>query len=459
MDATPRPPKSSKSCMRKYNIFFKMAGVSALALALLIPLAMIQSLIKERMSRRSATVAAITATWGSEEVVVGPVLVVPYEYKTKKWKEQMVNNRLTKVEVEEVALANAFLLPAELAIEGCVTPSKLHRGIYDAVVYKGKLDLSGRFLPADFLELGIAAEAFRWRDARMTLAVTDLRGSGEVLTIEMGGLTCEFTPGSLLIGYPSGISARVPAFHAGSTNLGFHMTLDLKGSRGINFAPVGRQNRVKLASPWPDPSFRGAFLPAERTVDGKGFHATWEVSWYGRSYPQQTIGPGKEYAFTPDAIGPSLFGVEFLSPVDTYRMVERAAKYGVLFIALIFIAFFLFEILSDLRIHTFQYTLVGAALCLFYLALLSLSEFVSLIYAYWAGAAASSFLIIFYSLNALRGGRLTTIIAAMLLLIYTYLYIVLQLQEYSLLFGSTGLFIILGIVMFVTRNVDWYTRE
>lgn len=459
MDATPKSHEIHKSFLKKYAIFFKMAGVLVLALVLLIPLAMIQSLISERMYRRNATVAEITATWGCEQVVAGPVLVIPYEYKIKKWTEKMVKDKLKKVEVEEVVLANAFFLPAELVIDGQVTANKLHRGIYDAVVYKGKLDLSGRFAPADFSNLGIAAENVRWKDAKVTLAVSDLRGSGEIMTIKAGEQTYEFNPGCSLIGYHSGISASVPGVHAGSTNMVFHMTLDLKGSKSLSFAPLGRQNLVKLISTWPDPSFRGAFLPAERTVDDQGFHATWEVSWYGRNYPQQTTGRDKEYAFTPDTINPSLFGVEFLSLVDTYRMVERATKYGVLFITLIFIAFFLFEILSTLRIHTFQYALVGAALCLFYLALLSLSEFIRFAYAYWIGAAASSFLIILYCLRALRSGRRTTIIAAMLLAIYTYLYIVLRLQDYSLLFGSAGLFIILGLVMFVTRNVDWYTRE
>jgi len=194
-------------------------------------------------------------------------------------------------------------------------------------------------------------------------------------------------------------------------------------------------------------------------VSEDGFEASWAVSWYGRGYPQQSADQAGNRAFCADAIGPSLFGVDFIVLVDTYRMVERAAKYGVLFIALIFTAFFLFEVLSQLRIHTIQYTLVGAALCLFYLAVLSLSEFIPFVYAYWTGALASTFLIVLYSLNVLKGGRRTTIIAAALSIIYTYLYVVLQLQDYSLLFGTVGLFVVLGIVMYSTRNLDRLTRE
>jgi len=459
MDATPKPPGLLKPFLERHALTFKMAWVMLLVLVLLIPLGMIRSLLRERMGRRNQAVAGITATWGSEQAVVGPVLVIPYRCKVKTWKEQVVNGKPERIEVEETAVANAFFLPAELNVEGAVTPSRLHRGIYEAVVYEGSLEISGQFPPADFAELGIGEDDVQWGSALVTLAVSDLRGTGEMLSIQVGEQTCVFTPGCRLNGYASGVSARLPGLHGDGTNLDFRMTLDLKGSRGIRFAPVGQQNRVKLTSPWSAPSFGGAFLPAERTVSEDGFEASWAVSWYGRGYPQQSADQAGNRAFCADAIGPSLFGVDFIVLVDTYRMVERAAKYGVLFIALIFTAFFLFEVLSQLRIHTIQYTLVGAALCLFYLAVLSLSEFIPFVYAYWTGALASTFLIVLYSLNVLKGGRRTTIIAAALSIIYTYLYVVLQLQDYSLLFGTVGLFVVLGIVMYSTRNLDRLTRE
>jgi len=459
MNATTKPSGLLKPFLEKHALTFKMAWVMFLVLVLLIPLGMIRSILRERMGRRNEAVAGITAAWGGEQVVVGPVLVIPYRYKVKTWKEQVVNGKQERIEVEETAVANAFFLPAELVVEGAVTPSTLHRGIYDAVVYEGRLDISGRFPAPDFAELGIAEDEVQWENALVALAVSDLRGTGEMLRIKVGDQTCAFVPGCRLPGYASGISARLPGVHGEGTNLDFQMTLDLKGSRGIRFAPVGQQNRVKLRSPWSAPSFGGAFLPAERTVNDQGVDASWEVSWYGRSYPQQSTDQAGNRAFCADAIGPSLFGVDFIVLVDTYRMVERATKYGVLFIALIFTAFFLFEVLSQLRIHTIQYTLVGAALCLFYLAVLSLSEFVRFAYAYWAGVAASALLIVLYSLKVLGSGRRTTIIAAALFIIYTYLYVVLQLQDYSLLFGTVGLFVVLGIVMYSTRNLDSLTRE
>ena len=459
MDSTPDGQAVPKRFLNKHAVTFKMCWVLFLVFVLLIPLGMIRSVLRERTERRDGAVAEITSSWGRDQVVVGPVLVIPYLYREKAWKERTVDGKKERFEVEETNSANAFFLPDELAVDGVVSPDRLHRGIYDAVVYRGHLKVSGRFPAPPFAELGISKDSVQWENAIVTMAVSDLRGTGKILDITVGGQTCGFAPGCRLSGYPSGISARVPGVNGEATNLDFSMTLDLKGSRGLSFAPVGRQNRVKLASTWPDPSFRGAFLPADRRVGGEGFDASWEVSWYGRNYPQQSTDQARGGAVNADSIEPSLFGVDFIAPVDSYRIVERATKYGALFIALIFTAFFLFEVLLALRIHTIQYTLAGAAMCLFYLALLSLSEFIRLPFAYWAGAAASSLLIVLYSLRVLGGGARTAILAAALLVIYAYLYVVLQLQDYSLLLGTAGLFIVLGIVMYSTRNMDWSARD
>jgi inner membrane protein len=447
------------SFFKKSSMTFKMIGILILVLVLLIPLTMIKSVLKERMGRRNEAVAGISSTWGNEQTIVGPVLVIPYQYKTKVWKEQQAGDHTVKVEVEELTVGNAYILPASLDIKSDIQPSELHRGIYKAVVYKGSLDISGRFPSPDLAELGIAESDLQWEKAVVTLAVSDLRGIGKILSVKIGDQTTTFTPGCRLSGYPSGITARLPKGVQPGAALDFKTTLDLKGSQGISFAPVGQENRVKMASPWAAPSFRGGFLPTERQFGAKGFDVAWEISMYGRGYPQQSAEKGGGCALNADAIARSLFGVDFIVPVDNYRIVERATKYGILFIALIFTAFFLFEVLSALRIHTLQYTLVGAALCLFYLAVLSLSEFILLVFAYWIGAAASMLLIVLYSHKVLRGGKRTSIIAAALLVIYTYLYVVLQMQDYSLILGTAGLFVVLGILMYATRNIDWAARK
>jgi inner membrane protein len=453
MNSQPSAPRFAGRFLENHAVTLKLAWVLFLVLILLIPLGMIRGTLQERMARRNKAVQEITSAWGGQQVVLGPVLVVPYEYKAKAWREQVVNGKPERLEVEETRVANTYLLPAELGIDGTVTPQKLHRGIYDAVVYEGKVEISGAFAPPNFDELGIDPVQVRWKDAVVTLGVSDLRGTGKTLNIELGGNSYEFTPGCRIPGCRFGITARTPDLRLEGPPAAFRMTLALKGSQGLRFAPVGKQNRVNLASPWADPSFQGAFLPSARTVGADGFTAAWEVSWYGRSYPQESTDRSEGHALTSDILNPSLFGVDFIALVDSYRMAERAMKYGALFIALIFTAFFLFEILSGLRIHTLQYTLAGAAQCLFYLALLSLSEFIRFAYAYWIGAWAATLLIGLYCLKMLGTGRRTLRMGAALLVIYAYLFGELQLQDYSLLLGTAGLFIVLGIVMYATRNL------
>lgn len=446
--------------LKRCATLFKMAGVTMLILLSLIPLGMIRSVLGERWERRNGAVAEITSSWGREQSIVGPVLIVPYRYAVKSWKERPgAEGRIEKVEVVETAVANAYFLPAKLAIDGDIKPTRLRRGIYQAVVYDGRLACSAEFARPDFASLRIEEKDVLWEDAVVTFAIPDLRGVKEALQLQWGGDSVPLSPGSKLKDFPSGVFARVSGLREATAPIQSHLALTLNGSGGIRFAPVGAQNVVNLASPWPDPSFQGAFLPAERKVTRDGFAATWQVSYYGRDYAQQWTDRDVSAGLNPTTAASSFFGVNFLSGIDAYRNVERAIKYGVLFLVLVFAAFFLFEVLSALRIHPFQYVLVGAAFCLFYLGLLSLSEFVSFGRSYFAAAAATTLLIWFYSLKVLKGGRRAFIIAGLLAAIYGFLYIALQLQDYSLLFGTAGLFVVLAVVIWLTRNIDWYARD
>jgi inner membrane protein len=266
-------------------------------------------------------------------------------------------------------------------------------------------------------------------------------------------------PGSKLKGFASGVHARVAGLRENTGDIALRLDLTVNGSGGIRFTPAAGENRIRFSSPWPDPSFQGAFLPAERTVGATGFEAAWQLSQYGRDYAQQWTDQDAAAGLTPNSVAGSLFGVNFLAGIDAYRNVERAIKYGVLFIALMFAVFFLFEILCGLRLHPLQYTLVGLALGLFYLGLLSRSEFIAFGWAYAAAAAATTLLIAYYGIRVLRSGWRTLLIVAMLAAIYGFLYIALQLQDYSLLFGAAGLFVVLAVLFHATRNIDWYARD
>ena len=450
----------ARSFLKRCATIFKMAAVAVLILLLLIPLNMVRSVLHERLGRRNEAVTKITSSWGNEQKLVGPVLIVPYRYTVKSWKEQITaGGKIEKVEVTDQVTANAYFLPTNLAINGDIKPMQLRYGIYPAVVYTGKLKFAGQFARPDFAKLRIKADEVLWDDALVTFAIPDLRGVKETLNLQWGGKTCPLLPGSKLGGFQSGVFTGAGGLPAGDGAIPFQLDLSLNGSGGLSFAPLGAQTTVKLTSPWPDPSFFGTFLPAERKVTRDGFEATWQVSYYGRNFPQHWTSQAHEPGLAPASVESSLFGVNFLSGIDSYRNTERAIKYGVLFIVLIFAAFFLFELLAALRIHPFQYAIVGAALSLFYLGLLSLSEFIPFGFAYLAAAGVTTLLVCFHSARMLKSGARTFIIAGLLAGIYGFLYVALQLQDYALLLGTGGLFAVLAIVVWLTRNIDWYARD
>ncbi len=448
----PVPPRATRS----FGVLVRMATVFLLVLLLLIPLGLIRSVLRERLQRRDEAVAGITSTWGGNQVLVGPVLVVPYRYTQKTLKDRVVNGRVERVEAEEPATARAFFLPASLTVTGTLGARELHRGIYDTVVYDGAFELTASFEPPAFDGWGVAPGDVQWADASIHLSVTDLRGTKEALVLLAGDRAFDFVPGTRLPGFSSGVHARTPDLFDAQEAVTCRVAVTLNGSAGLRIAPVGRDNAVELASGWPHPSFQGAFLPESREVRPDGFDARWRVSYYGRSFPQQWTDRREAAGLDPAAVHGALFGVDLASTVDAYRSVERSIKYGILFVVLVFTAFFLFEVLARVRVHPFQYALVGVALCLFYLGLLSLSEFVAFGRAYAAAAAASSLLVTLYSAKALRSGRRSVLVAAILAGIYGFLFVTLRLQDYSLLMGTAGLFAVLGIVMYVTRNIDWY---
>jgi inner membrane protein len=456
---TPRIPALA-GFLKRCSTLFKMVGVALLIALLLIPLGMIRSVLQERLERRNEAVADITSKWGRDQSLVGPVLVVPYRHPVKSWRDKPTpHGGYERVEVTEMMLAHACFLPAKLAVNGTVSPKYLRRGIYQAVVYTGALDIAAEFARPDFAGLRIDERNVLWDEAVVTFAIPDLRGVKETLQLQWGDKSVALWPGCKLKGFPTGVFAGINGLRDGAGAIPARLQLSLNGSGGVNFVPIGAQTTVRLSSSWPDPSFQGAFLPTDRKVTPAGFEATWQISYYGRDYAQQWTDQDPTGGLDANAAASSWFGVNFLAGLDAYRNAERAIKYGILFLGLVFTAFFLFEILSGLRIHPFQYALVGGALCLFYLGLLSLSEFIPFGLSYLAAAAATTLLIWFYCAKVLRSGRRTLIVVGLLAGIYGFLYVALQLQDYSLLFGTAGLFAVLAGVIYLTRNIDWYARD
>lgn len=460
-NAVPPPlPKTQPSFGKRYRTIIKLVGVGVLILLLLIPLGMITGVLSDRLNRRNEAVYDITSSWGKQQCVIGPVLGIPYQYKFKTIKEIAgADSKVEKREVEETAIGIAYFLPETLNVISDAETQMLHRGIYDAAVFRAQIKLSGKFAPPDFGALKIDIKDVQWKDAFVSFALNDLRGTREAIVLDWGGTKKPLLPGSQVPGYTTGGTAMLGDAKPMGAPVDFSIPLDFNGSEGIYFAPFGVQNEATLKSNWPDPAFRGAFLPADRSVRSDGFDAKWKVSYYGRDYPQSWTSRTGNERFTTQAVAQSMFGAQFLSILDAYRYVERSIKYGVLFLVLVFTTFFLFEVTARQKIHPLQYLMVGAALCLFYLLLLSISEFVGFGLAYLIAAAASTILITWYCRFFLGGGVRTLIIGAGLAGVYTFLYITLRQQDYALLMGAIALFILLAVVMYVTRKIDWYARD
>jgi inner membrane protein len=428
-------------------LFFRVLGVGFLVLLLLIPLGLVDGTLGERQARHAAARAEITSTWGRTQRLVGPVLVVPYRQDVQVEEWVVVDGRRVRETRIVERTGEAWFLPEDLRVQGELMPSELSRGIFRTTVYRASAQVTGRFRKPDFAPLGLEGVTPAWERARLGFGFDDPRGLRGEVKLAWGGtdLTCE--PGARLEGFVQGLHRPLDLRAMGETTE-FRLDVELNGSEGFAVVPVGRLTTVDLRSTWPSPRFEGASLPVKREVGPGGFAATWETSHYARAFPQQW----SQAPAAADLLATAM-GVSLLDTVTAYRTVERAIKHGVLFITLVFAAFFLFETLRGRRLHALNYLLVGAALCLFYLALLALSEFIPFGAAYVTAAAASTLLIGLYTRAVLGAGGGAFVLSALLVVVYGYLYLVLRLEDFALLAGTGGLFVLLAAIMYATRHL------
>lgn len=416
--------------------------IGALICMLQVPVLLIAGVIGERRATRDEAVAEVTGRFGGHQRIAGPWLVVPVERRSE---ERDREGR----PVERRTLRHAWFLPETMSVEARLTAEIRHRGIYDVPVYRAVIKVAGRFQAPDFSEWGASGDDIRWEGAHIVLRVGDARAITERASFTLGTRQVEFLPGTgpSLQGAP-GVHAPVRAA-AGAEE--FSLRLEFNGSHGLEFAPLSRETAVRMNANWPDPSFGGMWLPAEREVTAQGFRASWRIPFLGRNYPQAWI-PGEGADFRIDD---SFFGVRLLPPVDAYRLCERSVKYELLFLVLPFLALWLLEIAGGARLHALHYLLVGSALCLFYLLKLSLAEHLGFSAAYWIAASAVVAQVSLYCRAVLGTRRRAALVAALLALLYGYLHLTLVNQDYALLVGALGLFAALSITMWLTRAVDW----
>ncbi|MEM6344217.1 MAG: cell envelope integrity protein CreD [Bacteroidota bacterium] len=431
----------------KNSITIRLMTIGILILLLLIPVTMVQDLIREREYRQSRAISEVSSKWGNAQTISGLVLTVPYYSYTKVYDGNSEAYKL--VESREYA----HFLPDELIVNGEILPETRYRGIYKVIVYSCSLNLKGAFQKPDFEELKIKEEHILWEEAYVSLGMSDLRGIQQNVSVNWNGEAYQFDPGvesNDVIG--NGISAKVPIqqlTQAGDRQYSFALDLQFNGSSSLNFIPIGKTTEVALHSNWSNPSFDGAFLPDERDINAEGFQANWEVLHLNRPYPQSFKGSAA-------GISQSAFGVNLIIPVDEYQKSMRSAKYAAMFIALTFLIFFFVQILSAVRIHPIQYIIVGLALCIFYILLIALSEHISFMYSYLIASTAIISMITLYAHSISKNIAITRVIGLILVILYTFIYSIIQMQDYALLMGGIGLFIVMAVVMYLSRKIDWY---
>jgi inner membrane protein len=453
----------------KESVMIKLTSIGFLVLILLIPNAWIESLIQERQNRAEDVIREVSDKWSGKQTIIGPVLMIPFTKieKVKKWQEG--------VQVEEMFESEhqAFFLPEKLVATADMKPEVLHRGIFDAVVYHSKVDLVSKFGPLHFDQWGIPETQVHWKKASLIIGIQDLRGISDEPFIQSGlkdfssepsgdvGLairqpipsTESYPDNTTSDAYPinktEGIIANLGWSNSEDVTSDFNIKLSLKGSELLYFVPAGKTTDVTIRGEWAAPSFDGKILPSSRAVSEKDFKASWKLLSYNRPFAQQWLD-------REQSLGGAEFGVRLIIPADQYQKSIRTSKYGVLIIILAFTSLFLVEITSRIRIHPFQYILVGAALIIYYTLLLSFSEHVGYNVAYWIASVATVILLTLYSFTFLRSRSLTGLFSVLMSVFYLFIFIIIQAEDFSLLIGSLGLFAIVAMVMYFSRNINWY---
>jgi inner membrane protein len=421
----------------QHSLTLKIILLAVMGLFLLIPLEMIKSIIRERQQNSEKVRQEIAFQWAARQTVSGPVLNIPV--------------RLFPANKDIEPYISVFhIMPETLNISGVVQPEKRHKSIYQAVVYNSELNLSGEFIVPEIAP-GQKNEIL-WKEAYFTLGISDNRGLKGSVAIKTDSMNIYAIPGLKDVQvFSSGITFPF-SLTSSDKNIPFELKLDLSGSEELKFSPVGKITSVSLSSPWNSPGFSGNFLPSSRTINDSGFKAEWLITNLNRSFPQ--IWSGNE--FNP---GNDSFGAEFVLLVDHYQKSLRSAKYGVLFIALTFLALLFAEMATGENLHIINYLLVSLALVLFFSLLNALSEHIGFNPAYCIAATSTIILISLFLRKIVRNYRPALLISGMLAFLYLFIYILLTLNDYAYLAGNIGLFVLLAVTMGLSIKLKIFRKQ
>jgi len=420
--------------MKKESVALRIILIAAIIILLIIPLLMVQSLITDRQVYRQEAVNEISKSWASKQSIAGPMITVSHKVEKTDSKEN-----------KYFVIKDDYYLPETLKIDVEVVPEKRYKGIYEVMLYKSKIKMSGT------LNLSKLKEKFpdeKFDESYISFNISDLRGIQKDAELNLNGKKYKLIPGLKDKVFHNGFYSDLDLSKQDLTQ-NFDIELELNGMENLEFVPLGKFTEVNMKSSWNNPSFEGAFLPLSREITEDGFTAQWKVNYFNRSYSQEW----ENQTYDPF---PSAFGVKLLVPVDEYQKTMRTSKYGLMIIILTFLSFFMIELFSKKVIHPIQYLLVGLALIIFYSILLAISEYILFQYSYLISSVLIIALIGFYARSIYQSNQISIVISGMLMMFYGFMYVILQIQDYSLLIGTIALFIILAAIMFFTRKINWF---
>lgn len=431
----------------KESVTVKLIFIAVLILVLLIPQALIDGLINERSGRQDQAIKTVSDQYSGEQLLQGPVLVIPYHEQVIETDSQ--GKKSTKEITEDL-----FILPNELKYKGNVNTDTLHKGIYKVPVYNGTIKVSGNFTKADLGALSINENQLMPEKATLVFSISDLKGLKTNPQVRVAGQTLPVTPVAGDGVFPNSLQAQVNLKGLTGGLIPFEFDLDLKGSQELSFLHLGKTTDVELTGNWPAPNFDGRFLPDMRKVTDKGFAAHWRMLYYNRPFPQQWTRDINLITNSKKA-DDAIFGVKLMLTVDQYQQTTRTSKYAILIIMLTFVSLFLTEMIGKQKVHVFNYILIGAAMVIYYTLLLSFSEQVGYSLAYLIASVSTVGLISIFLASILKNRKAAIIFSVILSLFYSFIYVIIQLEDLSLLIGSIALFIIVAALMYSSRKINW----
>lgn len=437
------------------TLVFRFVLVAVLIALMSIPLSMVSDIVKERNQLYASVVRDIANIWGHEQTLSGPVLVVPYTEKfiTEKVITDKEGNE-RKVDKISYKQHTAIILPENLVINGDLRGEHRQRSLYKSLVYKADINLKGQFVRPDIQGLSTHIDKIHWNKAWFSLGITDTHAINKVSRLQWNTQKTDFEPGTRITSLiKQGFHAPL-ALEDAQSNYTFSLNINIKGSQGFYFKPFGKTTTVKLDSDWPHPSFKGNVLPDDHRISDAGFDANWSIPHLARNYPQLWTLETQSFNINEFKAGVSLF-----ESISLYTQITRAIKYGILFLGLTYITFLIFELGIKQRLHLIQYSVIGLALSMFYLTLLSVAEHANFFNAYLAAATLIIVMISLYVHAAIRNIRRTALIALLLSGLYSILYSLLKLEDYALLLGTILLLVILSIMMYLTRHIGHNNEE